>query len=54
METNSNSSYFLKIKIFGLLIIAFFLSFTNVNSQNLKSNYIRERIKINYGWTFMR
>ena len=54
METNSNSSYFLKIKIFGLLIIAFFLSFTNVNSQNLKSNYKRERIKINDGWTFMR
>lgn len=54
MEINSNSSYFLKIKTFGLLIIAFFLSFTNVNSQNLKSNYKRERIKINDGWTFMR
>ena len=30
------------------------MSFTNVNSQNLKSNYKRERIKINDGWTFMR
>ena len=54
MEPNSNSSYFLKIKTFGLLIITFFLSFTNANSQNLKSSFKRERIKINDGWTFMR
>ena len=54
METNLNCSYFLKIKTFGLLTMTFFLAFTNSNSQNLKTNDKRERIKINEGWTFMR
>lgn len=54
MEPNLNNSYFLKIKTFGLLTMTFFLAFTNLNGQNLKTNYKRERIKINDGWTFMR
>ena len=54
MGTNFNSSYFLKIKTFGLLIIIFFLAFTNVNCQNLKYSNKRERIKLNQGWLFMR
>ena len=54
MDTNLKRSYFLKIKFFGLLTTTFFLAFTNLNSQNLKTNYKRERIKINDGWTFMR
>lgn len=54
METNSNSSYLLKIKFFGLVIMAFFLAFTDLNGQNLKNNHKRERIKINDGWVFMR
>ena len=41
--------------LISLIIIASFtFGGTNVNSQNLKSSYKRERIKINEEWKFMR
>lgn len=42
-----NSGYFFLVVLFSLCII-------NVNGQNQKSRFKRERIKINEGWTFMR
>ncbi len=45
----------MKISSLGFfLTVLITLSITKSNSQNLKSDYKRERIKINEGWTFMR
>lgn len=56
MNTDLSNNVSFKIKNLGFLIAIVFFTFgtTNANSQNLKSNYKRERIKINDGWTFMR
>lgn len=54
VDLTNGISLKLKNLFFGVSLVFFINGFQQVTSQNINTDYKRERIKINDGWTFMR